>query len=98
MTQLAVACLRWTNPSVSVVAICDTETDRLVRGTSDPLLDVVDQWVVAETPRGEPNFRNRFVKTSARSIIDGPFLLLDNDVVVRGDLRQIYSLASDVSR
>lgn len=97
MARLAVACLRATNPHASIVIACDNDTDLLIRHTADPLEEAADHWIVVQTPTGDANFRNRFVKTSVRSMMVGPFLLLDSDVVVRGDLSQIFSLDTDIA-
>lgn len=97
MASLAIACLRATNPGLFVVVACDAESDRLLRRAADPLVGEVDRWVATETPPGDPKFRNRFVKTSVRAIVDGPLLLVDSDVVVRRDLTPIFSLTADVA-
>src|SRR5262245_46365169 len=81
MARLAVACLRATNPNISIVIVCDSDTDRAIRQTADPIKGAADHWIVAVTPAGDPNFRNRYVKTSVRSLLEGPFILLDSDVV-----------------
>src|SRR5262245_19266186 len=97
MTRIAIACLRATNPSFLAVVVCDAESDRLLRGAGDPLVGAADRWVAATTPPGDPNFRNRFVKTTVRTLFDGPLLLVDSDVVVRRDLTGIFSLDVDVA-
>jgi hypothetical protein len=97
MTRLAIACVRATNPDLFVVVACDDESDRLLRRAGDPLVEAADRWVATTIPPGDPKFRNRFVKTSVRAIVDGPLLLIDSDVVVRRDLTRIFSLSADVA-
>lgn len=97
MTRVSVASLRLTNPSVKVVVVCDTETDRALRAGKDPLLDEVDEWYAFETPPAPPVFRNRFLKTSLRQRIEGSYLFLDSDTIVRDDLAAIFAMPGDMA-
>ena len=97
MTRVSVASLRLTNPSVKVVVVCDTETDRALRAGKDPLLDEVDEWSAFETPPAPPVFRNRFLKTSLRQRIEGSYLFLDSDTIVRDDLAAIFAMPGDMA-
>lgn len=97
MTRIAVASLRARNPSLHLVVACDHQTDIAIRRTGNPLIGEVDEWVVAYTPPGNAGFRNRFIKTSLRSLIEGPFLFLDSDIFVCGDLSGIFTLNADIA-
>ena len=97
MTRIAVASLRLTNPGIRVVVACDAETDRLMRQARDPLLNEVDKWMSVETPYGNKNNRSRFVKTSLRNRVEGAFLFLDSDVLVRGDLSPLFTSDADIA-
>lgn len=97
MTRIVVASLRLTNPRISLVVACDPDTDCAIRHIRDPLIDEVDEWITVDTPPGDAHFRNRFVKTSLRAVIDGPFLFLDSDVLVRGDLSELFALDTDIA-
>ena len=97
MTRIAIASLRLSNPGLTLVVACDRDTDCAVRKVRDPLIDEVDEWLVAATPPGDAGFRNRFVKTSLRLSLDGPFLFLDSDIFVRGDLSEIFTIDTDIA-
>lgn len=97
MTRVAVASLRLSNPGFILVVACDRDTDCAMRQARDPLIDAADEWLVADTPPGDAGFRNRFVKTSLRALIDGRFLFLDSDIFVRGDLSEIFALDTDIA-
>lgn len=97
MTRLSIASLRLTNPDIRVVVAVDAETDRAVRAAGDRLPGEVDEWRVFETPPGPAMFRNRFIKTNLRNLVDGPFLFLDSDTVVRGDLGPVFDCDADVA-
>ena len=68
-----------------------------IEGHRDPLLDAIDEFVSCDTPEGDPGYRNRHVKTRLRQIIEGPFLYLDSDTFIRGDLSPIFSLDTDIA-
>jgi hypothetical protein len=96
MTRVAVASIRLTNPNISISVCCDAETDRALRLAGDPLRYEVDEWRPEQTPAGHAGFRNRFVKTRLRETLDGAFLFLDSDVLVRGDLSEVFAYDADV--
>jgi len=97
MTRVAVASIRLTNPDVTTCICCDTETDRACKKARDPLQDEVDQWLPQRTPPGSANFRNRFIKTKLRNTLEGSFLFLDSDILVRGDLTPLFDLDTDIA-
>lgn len=97
MTRLAVTSLRVSNPDLCLMIVCDHESDKLMRLADDPLIGDVDEWLMVETPPGEAGFRNRYVKTKLRSLIDGPFLFLDSDIFVRCNLSEIFELDCDIA-
>ena len=96
-TRVAVASLRISNPSLLLVVACDRDTDLALKQARDPLIKEVDEWLIVDTPNGNAYFRNRYVKTSLRSFVDGPFLFLDSDILVRGDLKEIFALDTDIA-
>jgi len=97
MTRIVVASLRLTNPRITLVVACDPDTNCAIRQARDPLIDEVEEWITVDTPPGDAHFRNRFVKTRLRAVIDGPFLFLDSDVLVRGDLSELFAADTDIA-
>lgn len=97
MTRVAVASLRVSNPEIRVIIACDSESNDAMHRAHDPLIGEVDDWLPVDTPSGPPGFRNRYVKTKLRFLIDGPFLFLDSDIFVRGDLRELFALDCDIA-
>lgn len=95
MARVAVASLRVTNPSYHVAIIADQQSERAMRAAGDPLLAEVDECIAVDMAAGSASFRSRFVKTNVRQVVDGPFLFLDTDVVVRGGLDEIFALDTD---
>jgi hypothetical protein len=97
MTRVAVASLRQSNPAMHMIAVCDHETDRAVKQARNLLVSEVDDWMILETPSGDASFRSRYVKTSLRGVIQGPFLFLDSDIFVRGNIGPIFELDADIA-
>lgn len=98
MTRVSVASLRVTNPLVEVTLACDNVTANALERRSDPILREVEDLVTCEAfTNVGANYRNRHLKTQTRQIVDGPFLLLDSDTLVRGDLSSIFRLDTDIA-
>jgi hypothetical protein len=97
MTRVSIASVRVSNPSVAVTVVCDAVSGTALQRSCDPLLNEVDELVVSETPDGDAGYRSRHVKTRLREVIEGPFLFLDCDTFVRGDLSPIFSLDTDIA-
>lgn len=85
------------NPALRVVIACDRDSDESMRRLCDPLVAETDLWLPIDTPAGKPEFRNRYIKTKLRSLIDEPFLILDSDALVRGNLSGILALDCDIA-
>ncbi len=97
MTRVSVASLRLCNPSISVTLVCDDVSGRALKSACDPLLDEVDELLTSEAPEGDASYRNRHIKTRIRHIVEGPFLFLDSDTFIRGDLSPIFLLDTDIA-
>lgn len=97
MTRVAIASLRMSNPELSLMVVCDHETDQALRCSCAPLRNDVDEWLAVDVPSGSAGFRNRFVKTRLRELLSGPFLFLDSDVFVRDDLSGIFIPNADIA-
>jgi hypothetical protein len=97
MTRVSVATLRLTNPKVLVTVVCDLDTYNSLQGGESQLFSEADSVVAVRTPIGTPTFRSRFVKTQLGCLIEGPFLFLDTDIVVRKPLKALQELSCDIA-
>ncbi len=86
MNLVSVWSLRHSNPGVRIVLLCDSQSAVALRRTAHPILEEVDALLSVGAPEGSPSFRNRFVKTSMRRHVDGAFLYLDGDTLIRRPL------------
>jgi hypothetical protein len=97
MTRVSVASLRISNRHNKVIVVCDPNSATAMQRQRDPLLGEVDEWVTFKTTEGDAGFRNRFLKTNLRNLIDGPYLFLDSDTLIRGDLSDLLSSGADIA-
>jgi len=97
MLRVAIVSLRATNPFVTIVVVCDPLTEINLKKYKDPVISQLDLLIVMDTPSGSDSFKSRFLKTTLRSVVDGPFLFLDVDVFVRGSLADIFLINADIS-
>jgi len=86
LTRISIASLRLSNPSMRSVVVCDSQSDKNLRACHDPILQEAGEWRVFETPDGPPGYRNRFLKTNLRNLVEGPYVFLDGDTFVRKPL------------
>ena len=96
-TQISVESVRISNPSLRVVVVADAPSGRALKNSCRPLLNEIDELVICDTPEGNKEYCSRHLKTRLRNIIEGPFLFLDSDTLVRGDLSTIFSLDTDIA-
>ena len=97
MTRVSLATLRLTNPTARIEIACDQQTLQALRTSGSRLLSEADAVRGFPTPDGPPTYRNRYVKTQLGRLIDGPFLFLDSDTVVRKPLTSLLDLHCDIA-
>jgi hypothetical protein len=62
----------------------------------DPLFDEADKVIAFDTPDGDDGSCSRFVKTSLRNSLSGPFLFLDCDTLVSKNLSELFCIDTDI--
>lgn len=95
MTLAAIISLRNSNPEVRVTLVCDGISMRRLGQSADPVLNAADALVEVEVGHPESRFRSRYLKTSVGHLIDGPFLFMDSDTLIRKDLDPLAALTRD---
>lgn len=90
MTRVSMMSLRMNNPNVQIILVCDSASKSALEKCEHVVLTECDSVISIPTPEGPPVFRNRYVKTSLRQHLSGPFLYLDADTVIRGDLSEVF--------
>jgi hypothetical protein len=97
MNLISVWSVRTSNPQVKIVVLGDSRTLRSLEMGQHPLLTEIDEFKVVDVPTESANFTNRYIKTSVRRWMVGPFLFLDGDTLVRGDLTPVFQTKAAVA-
>jgi hypothetical protein len=96
MALVSMLTVRATNSQSRILLVCDALSMRALRSVRHRVLEVCDELVPVDTPPGEPTFRNRWIKTQLCRYVSGPCLYLDADMLVRGSLADLPSLAPEL--
>jgi len=91
MTLISLWSLRQSNPKAYIILICDENTVEAIEQHKHRIAEEPDEIISVKVPRASPGFRNRYIKTTIRQRLDGLFLYLDSDTLVRGDLDLIFT-------
>jgi Glycosyl transferase family 8 len=97
MARVSVLSMRISNPEFEINLLVDRQSLEDMESTDDLLLSDVDNIITFDIPDGDDKFRSRYLKTSARQIVDGAFLMLDCDTIVREDLGDLFLVPCDVA-
>lgn len=93
---LSASSLRRHVPDVHITCCCDSAMADHVRSLQEPNTRLVDRWMECADATGGPIHRSRFIKTSLRHRLDGPFVYLDCDSVVTGSLDPMWGCSHDL--
>ena len=77
---------------LKLVALLDEVAGDLLSADLAPIERTFDQCVIVESRETDPVRSSRFLKTSMRKRIDGDFLFLDCDTLVRGPIDELFTV------
>ncbi len=97
MTRLSAASVRCSCKNFEVWLVCDSVTHKALIETGDQLLNEVDQTIAVDSVYEEAVLRNRDLKTRLRLLVEGNFLFLDSDMLIRSDLTGLFDLNEDLA-
>jgi len=97
MARISAMSVRISNPGAQILVLTDRQSLDALQSCRDPLVEAVDDVRICHTPAGNAKFRSRFIKTGARSSLDGQFILLDCDTLVRGSLAELTDIGCDIA-
>lgn len=89
---------RYHNPNAHIVLLVDDKTDKLLTGKRAALLDYITEKIVVpfEDENASMKYRSRWIKTSARQLIEGDFLYIDCDTLICGGLDAIDDFKCEI--
>lgn len=96
MTRISVATLKISNPDADIVLATDSETIKSIVETKNPILAEVSSVKEIQTPSGSAAFRSRFIKTRLGMEIEGSFIFVDSDTVIRKKINFDLELNNEI--
>jgi len=97
MTAVSAVSAKLSNPKSPVVLATDQATASKLKVHRYVLLDIVDEWMLVRVPDGDRAWRSRFLKTSLGFNVEGPFIFIDADTLVRSNVDQICVPSCDMA-
>jgi hypothetical protein len=97
MLRLSIATARYTTPASVVELVVDRLSLDDLQASRSRLLEEVDATHVRAVPPGPAALRSRCLKTGMRGVVEGAFLFLDADTVIRKPLRPWWPDGTDVA-
>ena len=94
LTTHSMRVLRRTCATARIVLLTDRLTHRRAESAIHPCVELADAMVIAECPYDDVTARSRFVKTSMRSLLSGPFMFLDADAFALERLDEGFQTAA----
>ena len=95
--SLSILSLRRFHPTAVVVCLCDRPLHEIIVANNHPILRLADRIEVCPDATGGPVHRSRYLKTTLRRHLEGPFLYLDADTLVAGPLDELSRWTADAS-
>lgn len=84
------------HPDIPIACLGDERCKELYEDNGSPLARLVDQFISCPGIRGGPVHRSRAIKTTLRQRLGGPFVYLDTDTVLVGDLQPLLDCKSTI--
>lgn len=83
MTRLSLATLKYSNRDGEVIIATDPVSYQGFLDGNCLVMSEADKFLIIDTPEGTASYKSRFIKTRLGLEIEGPFLYIDSDVLVR---------------
>jgi hypothetical protein len=96
MQALAARSVRRAMPQAHLILVLDNSSHGNLCARFASLLDLFDEVRPVNAPPGSPGWINRWMKTRLRALLDGDFLYLDADVIVRDNLMVLWRCGVDI--
>lgn len=96
MALLSMLSVRISNPSLSIIALCDEKSAEAVNRSEHRFLEICNEMISVQVPDGPPVFKNRWIKSQLFSNLEGDVLYLDADTLVRGSLTDLPQLVKEL--
>ncbi len=97
ITQLSMSFLREIHPEAQMLLLTDPETASALQDAEHPLLSLTDRLIVSDVPHMESSIRSWYLKSRMRRLVQGDFVFLDADTIIRQPLNELFQLDAPIA-
>lgn len=97
ITLLSMSFLREVHQDARILLLTDPETAIALHEASHPILSKADRLIESEAPHDSSPMRSWFLKSRMRQLIDGDFIFLDADTMVRQPLDELFTIEAPIA-
>ena len=88
---------RYWNPDAIIVLLVDDKTNMLLSGKRAEILDYISEKIVIPLDEEKDMvYRSRWIKTNVRCLIEGDFLFIDCDTIIKHSLEEIDGFTYEI--
>lgn len=89
---------RYHNPDAHILLLTDNKTNDLLIGSRGEVLQYVTEKIIIPFDDDKTmHYRSRWLKTSIRRLVDGDYLFIDCDTIIRCELSHIENVDADIA-
>lgn len=97
LTYISASLVRRLYPNIELVLVVDELTGPRLEAVGDPICRLVDGIRIVKTSMNTAVERNRFLKTTMRSKLEGPFVYLDADTLPIRRFDAVFAHQDDIA-
>ena len=97
ITLLSMHMLRAVHPESRILLLTDPDTSKALHESGHPLLALTDQLVESTVPFQLPSMKSWYLKSRMRNLVDGDFVFLDADTIVRCRLDALFLIDAPIA-
>jgi hypothetical protein len=97
IAAVSILSLRLASAHARVTVLTDRATASLDSPGVAALHNAADDFIAVDCPGSNAIARSRFLKTSMRSLLSGPFLYLDSDTIIMKSPDAVWNIAADIA-
>lgn len=97
LTYVSISVLLYVTPKSEIIIYCEEETLVNLKKVNHPLLSLELQLITKENPYPHGVYSNRFMKCNLRNWVEGPFIYLDADTLIKCNFTNELLFQEDIA-
>ena len=97
ITQLSMSFLREIHPEAEIMLLTEPETASALQDAEHPLLSLTDRLIMSDVPHNESSIRSWYLKSRMRHLVQGDFIFLDADTIIRKPIHELFQLDAPIA-